>query len=515
MIVFQRIQSLVLVAFAAVWMAQQPTAAAQSRGEAALADEIRAIIHSDAFENAFWGVTVVDLAGGRVLVDENAGKSFVPASNMKLYTTAAALDQLGPTYRYRTRLYVDGPVRDGVLDGNLIVRGSADPSIGTHYDASTGRWEAEVDATLLFRDWADSLRAAGISQIKGDIVGDDDVVDDEPLGHGWSWDDETYYYAAQLSGLSFNDNVVHLHVEAREPGEPAKIWWDPLNTTYVEVRNRSRTMPAGTAVDEGYHRLRGTNTVEVTTEVPAGGGDVEEITVENPTLFFTHVLRESLQQSGIAVAGDAVDVDAISIKPDYFDGSLRRVATHASQPLSELVKIINKPSMNLFADMLLKTLATEFPRPEDDDYEPGSAKLGIDVAMATYVKAGIDTSRIQIVDGSGLSHQNLITPDMTAALLRYMWTHPDGAVRQAFYDSLPIAGVEGTLRDRFKNGPANQRVRAKTGSLSNTSSLSGYAESIGGTSLAFVMMSNHFTTKTQEVRRAQDRITNLLAEFRR
>lgn len=510
-----RLSSILLVVLAFGWMAAQHPAVAQHRGADVLANEIRAIIHAEEFGNAFWGVTVVDLSSGRILFDENAGKSFVPASNMKLYTTAAALDQLGPTYQYRTSLYIDGVVEDGVLDGNLIVRGAADPSIGTHYDAATGKWEADVDATRLFRDWADALRAEGISQIRGDIIGDDDVVDDVPLGHGWSWDDETFYYAAQLSGLSFNDNVVHVHVEGRQRGEPANVWWDPFNTKYVDVLNRSITRPAGTSVDEGYRRLRGTNTVEVTTRVPSGGKDVEEITVENPTLFFVHVLRESLQQSGIAVAGSPVDVDAISIKPNYLDPRLRRVATHVSLPLSEIVKITNKPSMNLFADMLIKTLAAEFPRPHDEDRAPGSSSLGLDIAMATFVKAGIDTSRMQLADGSGLSRHNLITPAMTASLLQYMWSHPDDRVRQAFYGSLPVAGVEGTLRNRLKSGPAHQKLRAKTGSLSNVSSLSGYVESADGTTLAFVMMSNHYTTKTSAVRRAQDRIANLLARYRR
>ncbi len=486
----------------------------EALGDDILATRIREIINAEEFHNAFWGVTVVDLATGRVLVEENARKSFVPASNTKLYTTSAALDQLGPHYHYRTSLYVDGVVEQGVLHGNLVVRGAGDPTIGGHYDVETGKWEAEVDATRLFREWADSLRAAGITQIAGDVIGDDDVVDDEPLGPGWSWDDETFYYAAQLSGLSFNDNVVHVHVEGRESGQPAHIRWDPFNTTYVEVVNRSRTMPAGTSVDEGYRRLRGTNTVEVTTEVPTGGKDVEEITVENPTLFFAHVLRESLLQSGIVVLGDPVDVDELSIRPNYSDPRLRRLATHASQPLSEIVMLVNKPSMNLYADMLIKTLAAEFPRPHDEDGEPGSSKLGLEIAMGTFVQAGIDTSLIQLVDGSGLSHHNLITPNMTASLLQYMWGHPDARVREAFLESLPLAGVEGTLRNRLKDGPAHRNLRGKTGSLSNVSSLSGYVDSADGHSLAFSMMANHFTTKTRAVRDAQDRIAGLLAGYR-
>ena len=490
-------------------------AKAQPRGADELARSIREIIHAEEFGNAFWGVMVLDLETGAVVAEENAGKSFVPASNVKLYTTAAALDQLGPQYRYRTRIYVSGDVEDGVLHGNLIVRGSGDPTIGGHYDAASGRWEAEVDGTRLFREWADSLRAAGISQIRGDIIGDDDIVDDQPLGRGWSWDDETYYYAAQLSGLAFNDNVVHMRVEGRRPGEPANIRWYPYDTDYVDVVNNTRTTPTGTRVDEGYYRVRGTNTVEVTTEVPAGGEDIEEITVENPTLFFVHVLRESLLEAGIAVLGDPVDVDELSIKPDYNDPSVRRVAVHSSQPLSEIISVVNKPSMNMYADMLVKTLAAEFPRPQEEDLDPGSWELGLDIAMATFVKAHIDTSAIQLADGSGLSRQNLVTPAMTGSLLQYMWTHPKRDVRDAYRTSLPLAGVEGTLRNRLRSGPAHRNLRAKTGSLSNVSSLSGYVESADGRMLAFAMMANHFTTRTSAVRDAQDRIVTLLATYRR
>ena len=476
-----------------------------------LARALDAVFDDEAFTNAFWGVEVVDLRTGTRIYERNAGKSFVPASNTKLYTTSAALDLLGPDYRYYTRLYVDGPVRDSVLHGNLIVRGSADPTIGSHYELQTGKWEVDVDFTRVFRDWADSLRKAGIARIEGDIIGDDDVVDDVPLGAGWSWDDETFYYAAQMSGLIFNDNVVHMHVEARKSNMPADIRWDPFNTDYITVVNRSLTVPSG-SIDEGYERLRGTNTVVVTTEVPEGRSDVEEITVENPSQFFVHVLRETLIRSGIAVSGRPVDVDLISVKPDYADSRNRVVAVHTSAPLREIVAVINKPSQNLYADMLMKTLGAEYPR-KDDDLALGSSAMGIEVAMQTFARAGIDTSRIQLRDGSGLSAMNLVTPEMTNKLLAYMWNHHDGAVREAFFDSLPIAGSEGTLRNRMRNSPARDRVRAKTGSLSNVSSLSGYVRTRNDQPLAFSMMANHFTVRTSAIREAQDKVVEILVRY--
>jgi D-alanyl-D-alanine carboxypeptidase/D-alanyl-D-alanine-endopeptidase (penicillin-binding protein 4) len=176
--------------------------------------------------------------------------------------------------------------------------------------------------------------------------------------------------------------------------------------------------------------------------------------------------------------------------------------------------MVNKPSQNLYADMLIKTLAAEFPRQSEDE-EPGSTELGLEVAMQTFVKAGIDTSGIQLADGSGLSRHNLVTPGMTVSLLRYMWNYPDDRVRAAFYNSLPVAGVEGTLRNRMRSGPARENLRAKTGSLSNVSSLSGYIQAADGTPLAFAAMCNHFTTRTRDVRRAQDLLADVLAGFRK
>ncbi len=501
------------VALALLLMLCQAAAAQPAVSSTDLQRDIDRVLDADEFSGAFWGVRVIDLTTGDVLYARNDEKSFVPASNVKLYTTSAALDQLGWMYRYRTRLYVDGPVESGVLRGNLIVRGAADPTIGTHYEASEGDWEADVDATRLFRDWADSLRAAGITRIEGDVIGDDDVIDDVPLGTNWSWDDETFYYSAQLSGLPFNDNVIHMYVTGTRRGAPANIRWYPYDTDYVEVINRSETIHPDSSGEEGYRRIRGTNTIEVTTRVPEGDEEIEEITVENPTEFFVHVLRESLHRSGISVSGDAVDVDELSIKPDYSEPHVRRVAYHESPTLAEIVALINKPSQNLFAELLLKKLGAEF-RTRDEDLDPGSAEMGVAAAFETFVRADIDTSTIRLVDGSGLSRLNLVTPEMTTRLLSYMWHHEDRNVHRAFVNSLPLAGEQGTLRNRFRQGPAYGNLRAKTGTLTSVSSLSGYVHLDGPRPLAFSMMSNHYTTRTGDIRDAQDAVVEILSRYR-
>lgn len=487
--------------------------AQESEGFRRLRTAIDRLLDAEPFENGFWGVHIMDIESGRVLYARNAGKSFVPASNTKLYTTAAALDLLGPDYRFETGLYIDGTVdEEGVLHGNVIVRGGADPTLGGHYLSDSGDWDEDIDALVVFRNWADSLRAAGIRRITGDLIGDDDVIDDVPLGVNWSWDDETWYYSAQLGGLAFHDNVIHLYVDGRTPGMPANLTWEPLNTDYVEVINRTLTTEPGTGLKEGYQRQRGANTIEVTTRVPAGASELEEITVENPTGYTVYVLRETLLQSGIAVAGDPVDVDALSIKPAYETPSYRRVAIHRSAPLPEIASLINKPSQNLYADLLMKMLGAALPQ-ENNDLDPGSAAMGIETAMGTFARAGVDTSAIRLVDGSGLSRLNLVAPEMTTALLSFMWTHPETRVRDAFYDSLPVAGQSGSLKHRMRRGLATGNMRGKTGTLTFASSLSGYVRANDGRMLAFSIMSNHHISGSTGIRRIQDAIVELLAGF--
>lgn len=468
-----------------------------------LGSDIRSIFEEEAFANAWWGAAVVNLNDGSTLFSHYADRSFVPASNTKLFTTAAALDILGPHYRYKTELYIEGEVVNGILEGNVIVRGSGDPVIG-------GRF-TDGDRTAVFRHWADSLRAAGVYQVSGDIIGDDDIFDDKPLGYGWSWDDETYWYSAEVSGLSFNDNIIDFSITATGLGEPADVSWEPHNTSYATVLNQTISISQDSSLVEGYFRARGSNTIELASEVPQGRSDLESLTVTNPTAYFVHVLQETLKSEGIQVMGLPKDVDALSIKPKYNSDKYQRVAVHVSKPMRDIVSVINKKSQNLYAEQVLRTLATEYPK-DDPEFTPGSAALGLDIAMKTFVEAGIDTSRLQLVDGSGLSRMNLIAPDMTLSLLTHMWNHPDESVKRAFYDSLPIGGIDGTLEYRFRSGAATGIVRAKTGTLSNVSSLAGYVTTKSGMPLAFVLMCNNHTQKSKVVRAAQDRIVNLLVD---
>lgn len=495
---------LILLLLPSSLLAQAPYSESAAAEE--LTQTIRDTLEAETFDGALWGVHVVNLRTGTALYSRNANQNFVPASNVKLLTTAAGLEQLGPDYRYETPLYVDGPVENGTLKGNLIVRGAGDPTLGGH--------EQRDDPTQVFRRWADSLRAQGITHVAGNVVGDASRLDDTPLGKGWSWSDISYAYAAQIGGLVYNENTVDLRVTGRQVGEPAQVTWEPFETDFVRVVNRSRTVPFRVEEDEEYQRLMGTNTIHVRTQVHPNGVENESITISDPTLYFTHVLRTVLQRQGISVDGKPAALDATGLSPEYDHPSVRRVASYRSPPLSQIVQTLNKESKNLYAEQLLRTLAAEEPPETEDDLDPASSPLGVRAVRETLAQAEIDTSRVQLVDGSGLSRQNLFQPRALVRLLQYMWLHSDSDVSSAFFDSLPKGGEEGTLEYRFQgSAPARANVRAKTGTLSNVSSLSGYVTSDRGTPVAFSVFCNHHLAKGDQVRSAQDVLVNALARL--
>ncbi|HYE57293.1 MAG TPA: D-alanyl-D-alanine carboxypeptidase/D-alanyl-D-alanine-endopeptidase, partial [Rhodothermales bacterium] len=440
------------------------------------------------------------------LYARNAQRSFMPASNAKLYTTAAALDLYGTEFRFTTTLYAAGPVEGGTLRGDLVLRGGGDPTLGGAYFSE----QDSSDRLAAFRAFADSLRARGITRIEGAIVGDDDVYDDVPLGYAWSWDDIPYYYSAEMSGLSFFDNTVDLTIAPGEMGQPGVLSWEPLNTPYVSFINRTETREAGFGVREGYARPMESNTITLTSRFGRDTRDPETLTVHNPTRYAAFVLRSVLQAAGITVTGDAEDLDDRTTKPDY--GTATRVASWRSAPMARIVEGVNKESINLWADLLLKHIGTHAAGPRATERMPmGSHERGLAVAKRVWARMGVDTVRTELVDGSGLSRLDLVNPASTVALLRAMHRHPDAAVREAFRASLPIGGADGTLRNRFREGRANRNVRAKTGSLGAVSSLGGYVTTRSGRVLAFAIMVNHYTTSSSTARAVQDDAVEVLA----
>ena len=488
-----------------------PTAAlAQPAGDptadrAALVQAIDAVLSDSSFADAHWGVLVVDVQKGDTLYAQNAGRRFMLASNQKLLTTAAALDRLGPAFTYTTGLYTDGPVHDGVLQGHLVVQGSGDPTIGGRFN--------EGDRTATFRAWADSLKARGITRVAGHVIGDDDAFDDVALGNGWSWDDQPFYYAAEIGALQFNEGLVDMTVRATSPGQPAAIAWEPLFTDYIHVDNQTVTTAARTPYREGYYRALSGNTVTVTSELAEGRFDDEGVAIHDPTRYFAHTLRLVLRQEGVGVEGEALDADDVPRALDY--PGMRRVATYTSPPLRTIVEVVNEDSNNLYAEHLLKTMGARAAPPLPARTEPGSAYAGVLAMRPALAAMGADTLRMRLADGSGLSYKNVAAPADLVAVLGAMQAHADTSVVNAFWESLPKGGEEGTLSGRFKRGIVVGRVRAKTGFITGARTLSGYIDTVGGRRLAFSLLCNQYSVPTREVNDAQDAIVELLAAYAR
>jgi len=505
-------------------------------------------LNDPAFDNAIWGVHVVDLNTGAPVFSRNAQTGMMPASNTKLYTTAAGLEILGADFRYETRLWMTGEVQDGTLRGNLVVEGSGDPSI-------SGRFREDEDRLFVFRQWADSLKAAGITRIAGNIIGDDTIFDDVPLGRSWSWDYTTYWYAAEMGGLTFNESCVDAVIVGTRVGEPAKITWEPFNTTYVDIINETTTTPRGTGFQHRYERPWGGNTVFVRNDVAAGDTVRYSLSVSNTALFFVHVLKETLAQQGITVDGEVFDRRGL-VQAEGYRRSGTRVATYTSPTLAEIVYILNQRSQNLFAEQLLKTVGavqvnrerealadslrrrgvtqeqffagsqrarpqagwaqrTAMARMVPDSPPLASASDGHRAMWPIFARAGIDTTRLVLADGSGLSRVNIVSPAMTTSLLHYMWHHPDQGAREAFLASLPRPGEEiGTLRTMFRRGAARNRMMGKTGTIGYARALSGYVTAADGTPLAFSIMVNHHTVSNNDANRVIEAVINALAEFK-
>ena len=337
------------------------------------------------FVNAHWGVLIKSLKTGETIYARNEKKMFMPASNMKLFTTSSAMIALGPNYRYTTRLVTNGEIVNGVVNGDIVIVGSGDPTISGRFDSGK--------VTITFEQWADSLKALGITQIKGNIVGDDNCFDDEYYGAGWSADYETDYYAAQISGLSFNDNCVDIGIAPSATiADICSLTVSP-NTRYVNIINQTTTVAeTDSANDIYFERKRGTNNIFVRGKISIGKKPfIESVTVENPTAYTAMVLKEVLESKGITVLGTVADADD-GVDTIRYDKS-KQLASFTSLPYSEIIKAINKPSQNFYTEQVFRTIGKEH-------LGVGSMHNGRAVAYPILSSWGVDTVRLRYADGS-------------------------------------------------------------------------------------------------------------------
>jgi D-alanyl-D-alanine carboxypeptidase/D-alanyl-D-alanine-endopeptidase (penicillin-binding protein 4) len=472
--------------------------------------DLHAVFDAPVMAHARWGVVVRSLDHGELLYEKDADRLMMPASNMKIVTLAAAAQILGWDHRFATVVETDGRIERGVLHGDLLIRGGGDPTINTR----NGRGAA------VFEQWLASLKAAGIERIDGRIVGDDQLFDDDTLGAGWAWDYLEAGYAAPIGALQYNEDVVPLNVLPGErDGAPAVVTLGAhsglalVNRATTSAGGMPETLVVRRHLDKPLLEVAGTVPLRVEPPEPVltpARTVPRQIAVLNPTLFFVQSFKDFLMERGLPVSGDAVDADEIAAAafaaPTDPSHSRRVLTRTESPPLREIAPVLMKVSHNLYAETLLKAIGVAATA-------VGTARAGREAALRVLQAWNIDGRGLVMADGSGLSRYNYVTPALLGRVLERMYS--DARHRDPFYASLPVAGKDGTMSTRMRRTRAEGNAVAKTGSISNVRSLSGYVRTRDRELLVFSIVANDFVVPAATVNWIADLAVEVLSNFSR
>jgi len=433
------------------------------------------ILDAPALKGGVTGAIVCRVSDGKILYEHDADIRLLPASNRKLFTSAAALELLGDHYTIHTDLCVSvKPDAQGIIAGNVYLRGAGDGLL----------LPSDPDAMAL------ELAQQGVKSITGDVVGDGTRFADGPYGFGWEWDDFSDEEFPQIAGLEVNEGVLDVHVA------PGSVAGDPVTATllpptdYTSVIVAARTGAKDAIGDCDVNRPWAKHNFLVTGTLPLGKTRDVKVPVDSPPLLAATLLRASLMRAEVAVNGriilGATPPEAIVL------------ASHTSLPLSQYLAKMNKPSDNLLAESLVRLLD---PR---GTYDAGHAR-----ETPLFQSLGVDTKKIALVDGCGVGRRNFVTARAVSQLLLGMHRKADWRV---YYDSLPIMGVDGTLKNRLKGTRAAGNVHAKTGTLSQARALSGYFTGRDGRLYVFSLLMNNFPGTARQAGEVQDKFVEHLVE---
>ncbi len=459
-----------------------------------------ALLGADPMSKGEWGLLIVDASSGEVLYQKNAASYFVPASNMKLLTTALALDKLGLNYRFRTTVETDGALSpSGLLNGNLILVGRGDPNLSNRKFPFETKEEFDGPPDRVLAELADQIAARGVKEISGNIVGDDSYFPRERYPDGWEIDDMVWEYGAAISAIVVDDNTVTLTlIPGDKAGDSVSAFVEPATLDFT-VKNDVVTSAAKEKVDLRLTREPGAPTVVVTGTLPAKSAPHKLVlAIEEPAQHAASLFAQLLTDRGIKFSGKTLALH----DPDPAEASRTVLAEHLSLPLGDTVKLVNKISQNLHTEVLLRSAARQQGRwatPEDLVKFP----------QEFYARVGIAEDDVIQTDGSGLSRHDMVTPRAFVALLQFAQKQP---WFMAYYASLPVAGVDGTLNERMKNSIITGKIHAKTGSVSHVRTLSGYADTPSGRRLIFSFLSNNQGGKNHETHDALDGLCEAMIE---
>lgn len=456
--------------------------------------DLRSIFSSEAIDHAVWGVSVRSLKTGEVLYSLNGARMLTPASSHKLLTTAVAAEKLGWDFRYSTKIYATGPQNGEDLDGDLVVVSNGDPTINPRHPERWGAFDA----------WAKQIYAKGIRRIGGQLIGDDSAFAEPGWGVGWAWDDLSTGYGAAVGALQYNENQIELLIgPGIDPGDRAIISVSPPGAGIV-LNHAVTTVAAGQPSRVSVQRIPGSTMLTISGQVAVGSPAISELAaVPNPTILYLNALREALARNGVFVGGSSLDIDDARVKPDY--GKATLLIDDQSAPLAAIVDVCLKWSRNEYAETLLYSLAPTLTE--------ATPEAGLDVMRDTLRSWGVSPDLYVARDGSGLSRNDYVAPDAFVALLAQMWTDPRHAA--PFRAALPQSAESGSLATRMKDTVAAGRVWAKTGSMSNVRSLSGYLLTLDEEPIAFSFIANGFRVPASQIDAAMDEALVRLAKFPR
>jgi len=490
-------------------------------GSRKLDHDLAQILNDPAVAHGLWGVYAVALESGRPLYALNQDKLFTPASNAKLFTTAAVFGLIGPDYRFKTTVETFGSLdKYGRLNSDLVLVGRGDPNLSGRTLPYNLRTERKAPPIQVLQNLADQLVLHGLKYVDGDVVADDSYFVFQRYGEGWSQDDLSREWGAPVSALTINDNVIFVDIKpADRPGERAFLGITPF-PEYYRIDNRVMTTPQGTGPRTvSINREPGSSQITLWGNIPQDDpGFGEALAIEDPADFTARLFRQLLEERGVTVYGRArthhtelastQTFSVTSIASGGGDSTRPSVpaplvlASYQSQPVAQDLRVINKVSQNLHAELMLRLLGKE-------KGTSGSIEGGLEVLRGFLVNAGIKPDQFVFYDGSGLSREDLVTPEAVVALLRYCQQQPWGKI---YEDTLPVAGVDGSLSERFRNTTAAGRVHAKTGSLLHVYSLAGYATTQSGQRIAFSVITNNNSLPAKKALDTIDRIVERLVE---
>jgi D-alanyl-D-alanine carboxypeptidase/D-alanyl-D-alanine-endopeptidase (penicillin-binding protein 4) len=463
------------------------------------AERAESLVSAAPVNKGEWGLLVVDAATGETLYEKNADRYFVPASNMKLLTSALALDKLGPDYRFRTTVETHGAIAQGVLSGDLILVGRGDPNLSNRKFSFDVKEEFDGPPEKVLLDLVNQVVARGVKEITGDIIGDDSYFPRDRYPHGWEIDDMVWEYGAAISAIVLDDNTVTLTLTPGDKAGDATVGVVEPATADFALENEVTTSDKAEKADLTLVREPGANMVVVTGTLPAKSAPQKRLlAIQEPAQHAASMLARLLAERGVKFRGTV----RTNHEPDPAEASRTVLAEHVSLPLGDTLKLVNKISQNLHSEILLRTAARQqgrWTKPEELLKFPEEF----------YARAGIAPGDVVQQDGSGMSRHDLVTPRALAALLLYAQKQPWFPVYAA---SLPVAGIDGTLSDRMKKAGMMGRIHAKTGSIEHVQALSGYGDTPGGRRLIFSFFSNNESVQDHEVYDALDGLCLAMVE---